>query len=205
MDIQLYAIHVVPFVIIVYAIAVLFIRPTRTVWLASLAGGLVMAIMNALVDLLAHYASWWHYTASGLILQLPLPFYITPMLIYGGIVYMLIWRFSQGPEADKRRWLVLIFLIGVPLIGFGRDLLDVVVTQASFLVWDSPLAGPIDFVLWVAMFFVGYIVFKWLLSRALGDEDDGLLEGEGEGEESFRDEGDRKGHRLTSTPLPPLQ
>ena len=163
MDIQLYAIHVVPFVIIVYAIFVLFIRPTRAAFFASLAGGLVMAIINALVDLLAHYASWWHYTASGLILQLPLPFYLTPMLIYGGVVYMLIWRFSRGPEAAGRRWLVWIFLIGVPLIGFGRDLLDAVVTQSSFLVWDSPLAGPIDFVLWVAMFFAGYAVFKRLL------------------------------------------
>src|SRR5260370_32608904 len=90
MDIQLYTIHVVPFVIIVYAIFVLFIRPTRAVWLASLAGGLVMALINALIDLLAYYASWWHYTASGLILRLPLPFYLTPMLIYGGGGYMLI-------------------------------------------------------------------------------------------------------------------
>src|SRR5229473_7939343 len=163
MDIQLYTIHVVPFVIIVYAIFVLFIRPTRAVWLASLAGGLVMALINALIDLLAYYASWWHYTASGLILRLPLPFYLTPMLIYGGVVYMLIWRFSLGPQQRSRRWLVWIFLIGVPLIGFGRDLLDVVVTNSSYLVWDSALAGPIDFVLWLGMFYAGYAVFRVML------------------------------------------
>src|SRR6266849_1610755 len=119
MDIQLYTIHVVPFVIIVYAIFVLFIRPTRAVWLASLAGGLVMALINALIDLLAYYASWWHYTASGLILRLPLPFYLTPMLIYGGVVYMLIWRFSLGPRQMRGRWLGGIFRMAVRLFGSG--------------------------------------------------------------------------------------
>ncbi|HLX57522.1 MAG TPA: hypothetical protein VKR83_10885 [Ktedonobacteraceae bacterium] len=158
MDIQLYAIHVVPFVIIVYAIFLLFIHPTRAVLLASLAGGLVMAVINALVDLLAYYASWWHYAASGLILHLPLPFYLTPLLIYGGAVYLLTWRFQQR----QARWLVIAFLICVPLIGFGRDLLDTQATQSGYLVWNSALAGPIDFVLWLVMFFAGYAVFRAL-------------------------------------------
>lgn len=165
MDIQLYTLHVVPFIIIVYAIFMIFVRSTRAVWLSALAGGLVMALINALVDLLAYYASWWHYSASGLIAHLPLPFYLTPLLIYGAVVYMLIWRFSQGTRQGNRRWLVWIFLIGVPLIGFGRDLLSVV-TQSSFLVWDSALAGPLDFVLWVAMFFAGYAVFKVMAQRS---------------------------------------
>ena len=183
MDIQIYAIHVVPFVIIVYFAFVLFLHPPKAVILASLAGGLVMAVINALADLLAYYASWWHYTASGLILQLPLPFYLTPMLIYGGVAYMLIWRFggagqAQGPHLSTQpplvptqvgrgegrgRWLALAFLVGVPLIGFGRDLLDAEVTHSSYLVWDSTLAGPIDFVLWLAMFYAGYAVFRLML------------------------------------------
>src|SRR5579864_6108630 len=135
MDIQLYALHVMPFVFIAYGIFVLFIRPPKAVLLGALAGGLVMALMNALVDLLAYYASWWHYAASGLIAHLPLPFYLTPMLIYGAVVYMLIWRFTQGSQ-QSRRWLVWILLIGVPLIGFGRDLLTIV-TNSGYLVWDS--------------------------------------------------------------------
>ena len=183
MDIQIYAIHVVPFVIIVYFAFVLFLHPPKAVILASLAGGLVMAVINALADLLAYYASWWHYTASGLILQLPLPFYLTPMLIYGGVAYMLIWRFggtgqAQGPRSStapplvptqeargegRWRWLALAFLVGVPLIGFARDLLDAEVTHSSYLVWDSTLAGPIDFVLWLAMFYAGYAVFRLML------------------------------------------
>ena len=164
MDIQLYALHVMPFVIIVYAIFILFIRPPKAVLFGALAGGLVMALINALTDLLAYYASWWHYAASGLIAHLPLPFYLTPMLIYGAAVYMLIWRFSQGSRQPNRRWLVWILLIGVPLIGFGRDLLSIV-TQSSFLVWDTPLAGFIDFVLWVVMFFAGYAVFRFTAMR----------------------------------------
>jgi uncharacterized membrane protein len=164
-DIQLYAIHVMPFVIIVYAIFVLFVRPPKAVLLGALAGGLVMALINALIDLLAYYASWWHYIASGLILRLPLPFYLTPTLIYGAAVYMLIWRFSQGPQQGSRRWLVWIFLIGVPLIGFGRDLVSVV-TNSSFLVWNNALAGPIDFVLWLVMFFAGYAVFRFMALRS---------------------------------------
>ncbi len=162
MDIQLYAIHVMPFVIIVYAIFVLFVRPPKAVLLGALAGGLLMALSNALIDLLAYYASWWHYIASGLIVHLPLPFYLTPMLIYGAVVYMLIWRFSQG---SRQRWLVWILLIGVPLIGFGRDLLSVV-TQSSFLVWNNALAGGIDFVLWIGMFFAGYAVFKFTMQHS---------------------------------------
>ena len=183
MDIRIYAIHVVPFVIIVYFAFVLFLHPPKAVILASLAGGLVMAVINALTDLLAYYASWWHYTASGLILQLPLPFYLTPMLIYGGVAYMLVWRFGGTGQAQglhlstqpplvptrvargegRRRWLALAFLVGVPLLGFARDLLDAQVTHASYLVWDSALAGPIDFVLWLAMFYAGYVVFRLML------------------------------------------
>ncbi len=158
MDIQLYAIHVVPFILIVYFACVLFMHPPKEVILASLAGGLVMAILNALGDLLAYYASWWHYAASGLVLHLPLPFYLTPLFIFGGLAYLLIWRFSEGQQQK------LVLLIGVPLLGFARDLLNAEITHSSFLVWDSGLAGPIDFVLWLLMFYAGYVVFRRMLA-----------------------------------------
>ena len=88
------------------------------------------------------------------------------MLIYGAVAYMLMWRFSpQGAQQSNRRWLVWILLIGVPLIGFGRDALSIV-TQSSFLVWDNGLAGVIDFVLWFVMFFAGYLVFKFTALRS---------------------------------------
>jgi hypothetical protein len=165
MDIQLYAIHVVPFILIIYFAFALFLHPPKEVLLASLAGGLVMAILNMLGDLLAYYASWWHYAASGLILQLPLPVYLVPLFIFGGLAYLLIWRFSDAYEQSRPsgrsryHWLATALLIGVPLLGFARDLLDAL-TQTSFQVWNSPLAGPLDFVLWLVMFYAGYAVFR---------------------------------------------
>lgn len=159
METQLYLLHVVPFIIFVYLGFLLFLHPPREVLLASLLGGLTMGVINALVDLLAHYASWWHYAAIGLILQLPLPFYITPILIFGGLSYLLIWRFWH----TRWHWLALLLLFGVPIVGFLRDLIDATVTQDSFLVWNNPiLAGPLDLVLWLVMFYAGYFVFRHL-------------------------------------------
>jgi hypothetical protein len=157
MEMQLYLLHVVPFIVIIYMGFLLFIRPPREVILASLLGGLTMGVINAFVDLIAHYASLWHYTASGLILQLPLPLYITPILIFGGLVYLLIWRFWHS----RWHWFALLLLIGVPLFGFARDLLAAV-TLSSYVVWDSAFAGPLDLVLWLGMFYAGYFVFRRL-------------------------------------------
>jgi hypothetical protein len=161
MEMQLYLLHVVPFIVLVYLAFLLFLRPSGRVILASLLGGLTMAVINALVDLIAYYASWWHYILTGLILQLPLPFYITPILIYGGLTYLLIWRFW----GSRWHWFALLLLIGVPLIGFVRDLLQATVTHSSFLVWDSPLAGPLDLLLWLVMFYAGYFVFRRLAPK----------------------------------------
>ena len=158
MDMQLYILHVVPFIVLVYLAFLLFLRPPGRVILASLLGGLTMAIINALADLIAYNASWWHYMLTGLILQLPLPFYITPFLIYGGITYLLIWRFW----GSRWHWLTWLLLIGVPLTGFVRDLLQAAVTHSSFLVWDTPLAAPLDLLLWLVMFYAGYFVFRRL-------------------------------------------
>jgi len=169
MDIQLYAIHVVPVILIVYFAVVLFMHLPKEVMLASLAGGLVMAILNALGDLLAYYASWWHYSASGLALHLPLPFYLTQLFIFGGLAYVLIWRFTEGREQDglrPDRRLALVFLIGVPLLGYTRDILDAVVLNSSYLVWNGALAWPLDLVLWLAMFYAGYFVFRKVLTPA---------------------------------------
>ncbi|HZS77252.1 MAG TPA: hypothetical protein VFA41_11620 [Ktedonobacteraceae bacterium] len=158
MDIQLYIIHVVPFILIVYFAFVLFMHPAGKVVLASIIGGLLMAVINMLGDLAAYYAAIWHYTASGLVLHLPLPFYLTQWLIYGGLAYLLIWRLWGG----RWRGLAIFILVGTPLIGFGRDLLNTLVTHSSFLDWNSPLAGPLDFLLWVIMFYAGYALFRRL-------------------------------------------
>lgn len=157
MEMQLYLLHVVPFIIIVYGAFLLFMRPPREVILATLLGGLTIGIINALFDLIAHYTALWHYTASGLFLQLPLPLYITPILIFGGLVYLLIWRFWH----TRSHWFAMLLLIGVPIFGFARDLFAAT-TNTSYVVWDSSFAWSVDLVMWLVMFYAGYFVFRRL-------------------------------------------
>lgn len=154
MEIQAYATLVIPFIIVVYLAVLLFMRPTRVVLLASLLGGLTMGVINILFDLIAYFAHWWHYTLNGLVLHLPLPFYITPILIYGSIVYLLIWRFWHG----RGHWFALLLLFGIPLFRAATDIIGASVTQASYTSFDSVLAGPLDVVMWLLMFYGGFFV-----------------------------------------------
>ena len=158
MEMQLYSLHVVPFIVIVYLAFLLFMRPPGEVILASLVGGLTMGIINALFDLMAHYASVWHYTASGLVLQLPLPLYVTPILIFGGLVYLLIWRFWH----TRGHWFAILLLVGVPLFGFARDYFAAT-TRSSYVVWDSGFAWVVNLIMWLVMFYAGYFVFRRLV------------------------------------------
>ena len=161
MDMQLYALHVIPAIIVIYGIFVLFLHPPLKVIGASLVGGLVMALLNMVGDLIAIHASVWYYKASGLVGQLPLPFYTTQIFILGGLAYLLIWRLWRGPN----HWFALTLLAGVPILGFLRDLWQAQLsTSDSFLIWKSPLAWPADLVLWLVMFFVGYLVFRAIAS-----------------------------------------
>ncbi|MEO7020831.1 MAG: hypothetical protein ABI234_11825 [Ktedonobacteraceae bacterium] len=156
MDMQLYLLHVVPAVVLFYGMFILFMHPPVKVIGATLAGGLVMALLNILGDITAIHTSLWYYNASGLVAQLPLPLYTTSFLILGGLAYLLIWRFWRGSS----HWAALLLLGGVPLLGFLRDIWQAGITQAGFLTWRSPLAAPVDFVFWLVMFFAGYLVFR---------------------------------------------
>ncbi len=148
---------VLPYMIVVYLAFLLFLHPPRTVVIATLLGGLTMGVINALVDLLAFYAHWWHYTFKGLVLHLSLPSYATPILVYGGIVYLLTWRFWRG----RGHWFALLLLIGVPIFGYLRDL-SLALGQNDYLVWDSPSAYVVDLLLWPLMFYAGYFVYRRL-------------------------------------------
>ena len=158
MEIKAFATLVIPFIVVVFLAALLFIHPTRTVLLASLLGGLTLGVINILFDLIAYYAHWWHYTLNGLILHLPLPFYISPVLIYGSLVYLLIWRFWNG----RGHWFALLLLIGVPLFRAAADIIGTVVMQSTYTTFDSILAGPLDLLMWLAMFYAGFFVFTRL-------------------------------------------
>lgn len=166
MDMQLYTLHVVPVIVLAYGVFVLFMHPPLRVIGATLAGGLVMALLNILGDLAAISTSLWYYNASGLIGSLPLPLYTTQIFILGGLAYLLIWRLRRSSHA----WLALVILIGVPALGFLRDLWQAgISTMGSVLIWKHPLAWIADLGLWILMFFVGYLVSR-ALAPARTDE-----------------------------------
>jgi hypothetical protein len=157
MELAAFAVFVIPFVGVIYLIALLFIQPTRVAFLASLLGGLVMSVLNALVDLLAYYTHLWHYTLSGLTMHLPLPYYVVQFLVYGSIDYLLIWRLWRG----RFSWLARVLLFGTPIVAFLRDL-NSALGSGGDLHWDSPLAAPLDLVMWLLIFYAGYWIFRQL-------------------------------------------
>ena len=157
MEIEAFATLVIPFIVIIYLAAVmLFLRPPRPLLIASLLGGLTMAVIAMLFDLLAYYAHWWHYTLNGLLLHLPIPFYITPFLIYGSLGYLFIQRFWQG----RGHWFALLLLIGIPLLRAAADI-EGTFTQSTYTAFDSILASPLDVVMWLLAFYAGYWVFRF--------------------------------------------
>ncbi|GCF08278.1 hypothetical protein [Dictyobacter arantiisoli] len=182
MEALIFLLYVVPFLLAFYFAFLFFIiRPPKAIWVASLLGGLVMGIMNVLVDIVAYYSQWWHYSLlqSGLnnpnaaqsylakefvhvinVLHAPLPFYLTPILIYGSLAYLLIWRFWSG----KGRWFSYVLLAGVPLFSIYRDISGGL-ENTSYQVWTNvPLAVVATVVLWLVAFFLGYLLF-WRTAR----------------------------------------
>jgi hypothetical protein len=147
----------VPFIILVFFGFVLFIRPPKEVLGISLLSGLVVGIINVIFDLLAYYAHWWRYfSLSNLVLHLPLPFYITPVLVYGSIAYLLIWRFWQG----RGHWFAMLLLIGVPIFCIVRDAFGAL-SGSSYISWENvPLAALFTIVMWLLAFYAGYFLFK---------------------------------------------
>lgn len=145
-----------PFIIIVYAGFLLCLHPPKSVLGPSLMGGILIAVVNAVVDLLAYYAHIWQYNLSNLVFHLPLPFYITPLLVYGSIAYLLIWRFWQG----RGRWFAWLLLIGVPLFCILKDITGAT-AKTSYTVWENmPLAVILTVVMWAAGFYAGYLLFR---------------------------------------------
>ncbi len=147
------------FIIVVYFAFLLFIRAPRTVVLPSLLGGIVMGLINIVIDIVAYYAHTWHYTLSGLIFYVPLPFYITTVLFYGSIIYLLIWRFWRG----RSHWFALLLLIGVPIFGILRDSYGGALVHSPYnATWESPFAIVLDIVMWAVMFYSGFLLFRRL-------------------------------------------
>ncbi|HEX4204067.1 MAG TPA: hypothetical protein VHZ51_07680 [Ktedonobacteraceae bacterium] len=168
-----------PFIVIVYAGFILCLHPPKSVLGPSLLGGVVVAVVNAVVDLLAYYTHIWQYNLSNLVFHLPLPFYITPLLVYGSIAYLLIWRFWQG----RWRWFAWLLLVGVPLFCIIKDVTGAL-AKTSYTVWESvPLGVVLTVVMWAAGFYAGYLLFRRLaptreqvLAEAQEEQNDMIME-----------------------------
>jgi hypothetical protein len=159
MDMVNYSLNVIPIMLVVYGIFVLFMHPPLKAIGASLAGGVVMALLNIVGDIIAIHSSLWYYKASGLIDQLPLPIYTTQIFILGGLAYLLIWRLWRGPN----HWLALVLLYGMPILGVLKDLWQgEFLPGVSMLIWRSPLAWLADLILWIVMYYAGYLVLRKL-------------------------------------------
>jgi len=147
------------FIVVVYFAFLLFIHPPRTVTLPSLLGGLVMGLINILVDIVAYFTNVWHYTINGLTFHVPLPFYITPILFYGSVVYLLIWRFQTG----RYHWLARLLLFGIPVFGILRDLWGGLLVISPYNPqWAGPLSLLLDIGMWLLMFYAGFYIFNKL-------------------------------------------
>nr|BBH94499.1 hypothetical protein KTA_26980 [Thermogemmatispora argillosa] len=164
MDLVAYLVLDVPFILVVYLAVLLFVRPGRVPALAALLGGLAMAVINMLADLLAYYLHLWHYTLSGLVLHLPLPFYIPDVFIYGGIGYLAIWILWQR---SRWQWAAIGLLVAIPLV---RMLFDYAraATASGYIVWDSPLASFVDLIQYLIAFYLGYLLFTLCVRAYLG-------------------------------------
>jgi uncharacterized membrane protein len=160
----------VPLLLLIYLGFLLFIRPPKKVLFASLLGGITMGLINLLVDIAAYYAHWWHYTLKELVSHVPLPFYISPVLVFGSLAYLLIWRFGQG----RSRWFALLLLIGVPLFCIVRDVSGGL-THTAYQEWENgPVATLITIAMWIVAFYAGF----WLFWRTAAHIDPQIVQDE---------------------------
>ncbi|HCI78659.1 MAG TPA: hypothetical protein DHW02_03100 [Ktedonobacter sp.] len=159
MEIQAFLELDLSFIIVIYLGFLLFMRAPRTVVLPSLLGGLLLAVVNIVTDIVAYFIHFWHYTISGLTFHVPLPFYISDVLFYGSIIYLLIWRFWES----RLRWLSLLLLIGTPIFGIVRDFYAGTLAYSPYTPeWQNPFAIVLDIAMWIVMFYGGYLLFRRL-------------------------------------------
>lgn len=151
---------VIPVLLVFYMACLLFIRPSTPVLLASLLGGIVAGLVNLLVDLLAYYAHWWHYTPNEVILHVPLPYYISTVLTFGSLAYLLIWRFWYG----RARWFSYLLLAGVPIFCIVRDIIGHSSPGSDVTLENAAIAPFIITGMWLIAFFGGFLLFWRMVS-----------------------------------------
>lgn len=155
MEIRSYLALILPFAILFYGSVLLAVRPTRRALFTSWISGLVMAIASMLFDIIAINLHWWHYESTELILGLPLPLYLAPFLIYGGLMPLVVWRFWRKSLALAR-----VFLIGTPIFGILLNAYYAY-THGSLIEWDQfTLSFIWSIVMWGVAFSASFLIFR---------------------------------------------
>jgi hypothetical protein len=160
-QVQAFLTLVVPVFVIFYLAFLLFIRPSKPVLLASLLGGIITGLVNLLVDLLAYYAHWWHYTPDEVILHVPLPYYISTVLTFGSLAYLLVWRFWYG----RARWFSYLLLAGVPIFCIIRDIIGHMTPGSDVTLENATITPFVIAGMWLIAFFSGFLLF-WRLASS---------------------------------------
>lgn len=148
--------------IVIFVLVATLTRAPRYVAYSALEVCWVAGLIGVVADALANVFHIWHYTFSPLYYGLPIDFYVTVSLVYGGAVSLIYWRINHS----KYKALALCFIIALPFYGLTRDFFAMRLSGTTFLVWDHPLWWIADFVAWAAGLWTTILVFRLKIRRA---------------------------------------
>ena len=139
------------------AVTVVFLRPTLRRLTGALMSGVVVAVLNLLVDIVARHLGWWWYPSVSTSYGPPL-FYVAAGLWYGAGVALIGWRLTRR----FGRWGLVGLLAFMASYGPVRDYLGAVATDA--IVFGPGLVPVLaDAASWVTLIAVGQ-AGMWLIA-----------------------------------------
>ncbi|MGB8310287.1 MAG: hypothetical protein WCE81_00265 [Halobacteriota archaeon] len=148
--------------IVIFVLVATLTRAPRYVTFSALEVCWVAGLISLVADAVANVLHFWHYTLNPLYYGLPIDFYVTVSLVYGGAVSLIYWRISHS----KYKTFALYFVIALPFYGLVRDFFAMRVSGSTFLVWDHPLWWIADFIAWAAGLWTTILVFHLKIRRA---------------------------------------
>jgi len=132
--------------IAIFALVATLTRAPRYVTSSALEICRIAGLISLVADTLAEVFHIWHYTLSPVYYGLPIDFYVTISLVYGGAVSLIYWRISHS----KYKAFAPYFVVALPFYRLVRDFFVMRVSGTTFLVWDHPLWWIADFIAWAA-------------------------------------------------------
>ena len=134
-------------------------RAPRYVILSALEVCAIAGLISVMADALATAFHFWHYSFNPLFYGLPIDFYITVSLVYGGAVSLIYWRLGHSSYKAFAPY----FVIALPFYGLARDFFATQLSGTTFLIWDTSLWWIADFAAWAAGLWATIFVFRLLV------------------------------------------